>query len=253
MRLSRTRGDKLARELLPGIKMAVPVLETGAYFCTRGRTLFEEKSHAFLDAAIFNTACPEVIHGAIAGAGFASDNAPVIAREIIAVQGLQEGFKTDEADVGRTFPEDVEPRKAFTILDTRAHPDIVRPWSWPGGGIFRALGEDLVGVLRRRCHHRKYLGAVVVGDEWVKQITHRVDKYTVWLLQLVGITKFVWLEEYVCGGIGGRPGERGKPFLETETLGIAIAAALADTRAPVYRVPGDVGPRNRGCVHIILL
>src|SRR3569623_296175 len=94
--------------------------------------------------------------------------------------------------MGIHLPQVVDTRHAIlAILDRNAEPYIL--WATASLEILRqslrALGQNLIGVLRRLPDHREDLIEELIRDIFVKEITHRIDEVDRRLLALQWLRK----------------------------------------------------------------
>jgi len=235
--------------LLPFPESAVLVLQGGAELGAPGRGLLEEEGDTLLAAQVTDGARPGVGHGPAVGARFAADDGPGVAAEIDVGDGSDERLEADEERLGLAGAQIVQAMGGALIFNAGAHPDIGGPGAGPRCGAPGALGQNLKSMPGQVVHYLENPGDIIVGDELVEEVRHGIDEDARRVFDFVGIAQLGGFEHDVFGSVGLGPGLFSPAALETEGLGVAIAAALADFGAAVYRVPGDVGPTDSGFVH----
>lgn len=248
------RGE-VARPLVPGEEGVVAVVEGGAGFGDVGGGLFKPEGYVLSLAQIADVTRPCVGHGAKAGAGFASNNEPVVSSQIdILRPGADKRFGAYEEGGGGAGAEGVEAVDDAGIFDAGAHPHVGRPFfDGPGGGEFRALGQYLEGVLGKVAHDGEDLATVFVGDEGVEEVGHGIDEDSGGFFEFVGVAELVGFEQDVFGFVLLCPRLFCPAVFEAEAFGVAVAAAVADAGAAVDGIPGYGCPADRGLIHDVIL
>jgi hypothetical protein len=112
------------------------------------------------------------------GTRLTTDNYPVDMGQIQSGEGTQQWFQRTKFDVGRDFPERVDPESIITVFHAHSHSDIGGPGdvSVQFPQALRPFGEHLKNVPVSFLHHRKYFLDEVQRSLFMKQIAHGTDK-----------------------------------------------------------------------------
>ena len=200
--------------LSPLPKHFVDLSQRGSCLRAKGGALLEKERHALRLAVIANGPSPGVIHGAEPSTAFAPHNGPVIAGQIEGTEVLQQGLETDEPNVCRTWAEIGESMQAFAIFHAGAHPDILTPGTFPRGGSFGALGENLKRDMRAIIHDSEHLPNKGVGNLIVEQVRHGIDETAGSWFEAIRFAQAFGVQANIDRGVRGSPWQFGPASFE---------------------------------------
>jgi hypothetical protein len=109
---------------------------------------------------------------------FAAGDQPVNVGQVDAVERPKQWLGRDEPHCGRKAAEVIDRFNCSRPFDANPHPDVRRPLQLVGNArkAKRAFRQDLVGVLRRLFHHRKYVADVVNRHSCMEEVGHAVHE-----------------------------------------------------------------------------